>query len=162
MKKITCLILAFAALGASCARDVKPSERGDPGAARRVLVAARDSDFKRTLLDRTVAALGAKNYYFRIVGLDALPQEEDTSAYGAVVLVGTFMAGRLERGVVDYARAHPADPRLIVFYTQGAEAPPSAGAREAVKCDVITSASAADRVGPKAEALAALIRSRFK
>ncbi|MBN2354247.1 MAG: hypothetical protein JXD23_16885 [Spirochaetales bacterium] len=161
VKKIGCLLLVTAALGFSCVRDVQPAERGAHGAARRVLIAARESDFKRMLLDRVIALLGDKDYYFKIVGLDAVALE-DASPYGAVVLMGTFMARRLESRAVDYARAHHGDPRLIVFYTQGAETTPSDGVRTALGCDVITSASGADRVGLKAEELAGLIRSRFK
>jgi hypothetical protein len=161
MKKLAVTLCALAMLVPGCARDVKTAERGESGASRKVLIAAVESDFKRKVMDKAVETLGTKDYYFKIVGLDQLAKE-DTAPYGAIVLVGTFMAGRLDGRIMDYAANNQADPRLIVFYTQGAEGPPATGVRSAVKGDVITSASSADRVAPKAEELAGLIRKRFE
>jgi hypothetical protein len=161
MRVFYIVCLASLLVFSSCVQDAKSIEKGDSHAARKVLIAAVQSDFKQKVVERVMEALVTDGYYVKVVGLDEL-EKTDTAPYGAVLAVGNLMAARLDRRLVSFARQHPGDPKLIVFYTQGPDAAVPAGIKADLKVDAIASPSWKDRIVPKADELAALIRKRFQ
>jgi hypothetical protein len=57
---------------------------------------------------------------------------------------------------------HPADPKLIVFYTRGTDDPMPDKYKPDLGVDAISAASVNARVDERAEELAELIRKRFQ
>ena len=128
---VLCLLVV-----AACSTATDAYVRGDLRAQRRVLVAGTQSEFKHKVVDRVVQRLGEKDYFFNITGLDGLTRE-DLSAYGAIVLVYSLPGGRMDDRVRAFINANKGNPKVIVFYSKGAEGPEPE--------DAVSSRYAADR-----------------
>ncbi len=160
MRGIMLIVLASALLVLGCASNMTPSEAGSADAARKVLIAGDSSAFKQQVVARLIDDLGTGDWYFRIVGLDRL-EEQETGQFGAVLLVAAFKAGHLDKRVTRYLGKDPSNPKVVVFFTRGTDDPMPERARPDIKVDAVSSASRADRVESRAAELAALIRQRF-
>lgn len=156
------MLISFAGvlLVLGCASNMTPSEAGSTDAARKVLIAGDSSEFKLQVVARLMENLGTRDWYFRIVGLDRL-EEQETEQFGAILLVAAFRAGHLDKRVSSCLRKDPSNPKVVVFFTRGTEDPMPERVRPDIRVDAVSSASRADRVEGRAEELAALIRKRF-
>ncbi len=143
-----------------CKSNMAPSEAGNPNGMRRVLIAGEDTAFKRKLAAKVIEELGTPEWYFRIIGLNQLAEQE-TGQYGAIVLAAGYRAGRIDERVSTFLRKDPENPKVIVFYTRGAEGPMPDWAKAEIRVDSVSSASRDDRVELRAGQLAALIEERF-
>jgi hypothetical protein len=160
MRKIL-VVLTAALMGLTgCAGDMPTVERGQAAAPRRVLIAATASAFKQKVVEGVIARLGIEDYYFKVTGLGNL-EREDAASYGAVVLVGSFMAGHLDRRITGWLKDHPADPRTVVFYTRGTDDPMPGGGKPKLDVDAVSAASVESRVNERAGQLVDLILRRF-
>lgn len=160
MRKIMLISFAAALLVLGCAANMTPSEAGNSDAARKVLIAGDSSAFKVKVVARLIEDLGTRDWYFRIVGLDRL-EEQETGQFGAILLVAAFRAGHLDKRVSSYLRKDPSNPKVIVFFTRGTEDPMPERVKPDIRVDAVSSASRADRVESRAEELALLIEKRF-
>ena len=160
MQRIVCVGLAAALLIIGCASNMTPSEAGNADATKKVLIAGDSSAFKLQVVARLIDDLGTGDWYFRIVGLDRL-EEQEAGQFGAILLVAAFKAGHLDKRVSNYLRRDPSNPKVIVFFTRGTEDPMPEQKKPDIRVDAVSSASRADRVETRATELAALIRKRF-
>lgn len=162
-KIIVVIIISFIGLFlvCSCAKDMEAFEEGDIKATRKVLIAGTDSEFKQNVVNKIIETLGTEDYYFKIIGLEQLDKEE-TEPYGAILLISSCMAGKIDGRVTQFLQKDPTNPKVIVFYTIGDEdTPPSGKFKPDIKADAITSASMPDRVDERADQLITLIGERF-
>jgi hypothetical protein len=163
VRKITVVGLAAAALllTVGCGKDMDSLEKGDPCAPRRVLIAGTASEFKQDVVERMIRELGTKDYYFKIIGLSKLG-EENIDEYGSVLLVAMYAAGRLDERVTRFLQDNPTNPKVIVFSTVGAEdSDRPEWATPDIRVDAVTSASAPDHVNRRADELVKLIKEKF-
>ncbi len=160
MRKMLVVLMAALMGLTGCAADMPTMETGVATAPRRVLIAATASAFKQKVVKGVIARLGSGDYYVKVIGLGGLAQE-DTASYGAVVLVGPFRAGRLDRRITDWLKDHPADPRTVVFYTRGSDGPMPENFRPKLDVDAVSAASVEGRVNERAGQLIDLILRRF-
>ena len=161
MRKI--IIITFIGLFfvCSCAQDMTSSEKGDIDATRKVLIAGVVSEFKQDVVTKVIETLEPQDYYFKIIGLNQLEKEE-TEQYGAILLVNTYMAGKIDRRVTKFLQKDPTNPKVIIFYTIGGESnSPSKKAETDIKVDAVTSASLPNSIEKQAEQLVTLIEKRF-
>jgi len=119
------------------------------------------SNFKQKVADGLVKKLGIQDYYFKITGLNQLAKE-NTEQYGATVLIASFEWGRIDRRVTQFLQKNPANQKVIVLYTVGAE---KVGIQEWAnpdrKVDAVTSASSLNRVEERVDELAVLVKAKF-
>jgi hypothetical protein len=165
MNRRTLRILVVAAAAAAlvlggCREYLSSAEQGDPGNAQRVLIAGERTAFKSAVVESVIGKLGTSEYYFRIIGLDGL-DAEDAAAYGAILLISSMQAGKLDHSVLGFLGKDPENPKVIVFYTRGTEDPLPERSKPDLRVDVVTSASRDDRVATRADELATLMASRF-
>jgi hypothetical protein len=155
-------IVAVAAglLLSGCMTNMPPSEVGSRDNPRKVLIASEDTGFKRNVVDRLVGKLGTRDWYFHIIGLDGLAAQ-DAAPYGAVLILAHMRGGRIDGRAMGYVRDDPANPKVILFYTRGAETPLPESLQPDLQVDAVSSASRTDRVDTRAEELSALIAKRF-
>ena len=164
MRKILMTGLFVLLVTAGCQDEMAYLEKGSPSAERKVLIAGSASEFKQDVVTRVVKKLGTEKYYFKIIGLDGLEQE-DLSQFGAVLLVARFAAGRMDARVTQFLKKDPTNKKVIVFYTIGsdrADAVASAQARAGIQVDAVTSASLPAQAEQRADELVSLIEARFK
>lgn len=160
-KIIIIIILVGLFFVCSCKQDMAFAEKGNINASRKVLIAGVTSEFKENVITEVVEKLETQDYYFKIIGLSQLDREE-TEQYGAIVLVGTYMAGRIDKRVTKFLQKDPNDPKVIIFYTIGSENnPPSERWEMDITVDAVTSASLPNSVEKRAEQLITLIEKRF-
>ena len=159
MGKNVLMMMACAVLAAGCASNMTPSEAGSPEAARKVLIAGETSAFKSKVVAQVIENLGTRDWYFRMIGLDRLAEQE-TSRYGAILLVASQRAGRMDNRVSSYLSNNPSDPKVIIFLTRGSE-PAGERVKPVMGVDAVSSASRDDGVERRAKELAALIEKRF-
>ena len=145
----------------SCAKDMEAFEKGDIKASKKVLIAGTDSEFKQNVVNKVIETLGTEDYYFKIIGLEQLDKEE-TEPYGAILLINSFMAGKMDKRVTQFLQNDPDNPKVIVFYTIGSEGtPPSGEGKPDIEVDAVTSASLPDRIDERVDQLVTLIEERF-
>ena len=118
MRKIIIIIFIGLFFVCSCAQDMTSSEKGDIDATRKVLIAGVVSEFKQDVVTKVIETLEPQDYYFKIIGLNQLEKEE-TEQYGAILLVNTYMAGKIDRRVTKFLQKDPTNPKVIIFYTIG-------------------------------------------
>jgi hypothetical protein len=143
-----------------CRTNMVPYEAGDTGNPRKVLIAGEHSEFKENVVIRIIETLGTEEWYFRVIGLDQL-QEQETEPYGAILLVAAFRAGRLDERVTTYLSKDPQNPKTILFFTRGTEDPLPEKNKPDIQIDAVSSASKDARVELRARELVALIEKRF-
>jgi hypothetical protein len=108
-----------------------------------------------------IGELGTKDYYFKIIGLSQL-DKENIDEYGSVLLVAMYYGGRIDERVTRFLQKDSTNPKVIVFYTVGAEvAERPEWATPDIRVDAVTSASAPDRVNRRADELVMLIKEKF-
>jgi hypothetical protein len=156
MNKYLLLAIAMTMVIAGCKQEPATLEFGNTTTAKKVLIAGDTSEFKQKVLDRLVQNLGTANYYIKCISLDDMRQE-DQNVYGAIVLVNTLRAGRMDQRVKNVLRDDPANKKLIIFTTHGFEG----DWQPKVQVDTVTSASMPDQVGKRADELAGFITKRF-
>ena len=143
----------------ACREDMQSFERGNPAAARRVLIAGNASEFRLKVVSAAMAELGDGAYIFKLTGLDGLANE-DAGRYEAILLVDEVQGNRLDQRAARYLKRVPADPKVILFFTRGGGSARPAGLDDRI--DALAAASSAEQIGEKARRLAALIAARFK
>ena len=162
-KIIVTIIISFIGLFfvCSCTKDMEAFEKGNIETPQKVLIAGTDSEFKQNVVNKIIETLGTKDYYFKIIGLEQLDKEE-TKSYGAILLISSCMAGKIDGRVTQFLQKDPTNQKVIFFYTIGDEdTPPSGKAKPDIEVDAITSASIPDRVEERADELVTLIEERF-
>ena len=160
MPRIVLASLIAVIVLSGCRTNMVPYEAGDANSPRKVLVAGEDTEFKRNVVARLIEALGTEEWYFRIIGLDQL-EEQETEPYGAILLVAGYRAGRLDERATDYLSRDPRNPKTILFFTRGTEDPMPEKNKPDIQIDAVSSASKDARVQQRAEELAALLEQRF-
>jgi hypothetical protein len=160
MKKFICAgAIGLLAL-CGCTQNMTPYEVGNAASAQKVLISGEATAFKQKVVTRVIEKLGTADWYYRIVGLDTLEQV-DSREYGAILILVGFRGGKLDERLLRYLADNPDNPKVVVFFTTGMEAPLPEAARPDLKVDSVSSASIDDRVETRAEQLAALLRRRF-
>jgi hypothetical protein len=160
MGKTWVIVVTATLVLSGCMTNMPPSDVGSRDSPRKVLIASEDTGFKRSVVDRVVGKLGTQDWYFHIIGLDSLAAQ-DTAPYGAVLVLAHLWGGKIDERAMGYVRTDPANPKVILFTTRGAETPLPESLRPDLPVDAVSSASRADRVDTRAEELAALIAKRF-
>ncbi len=99
-------------------KDLDSSSVNKPALARKVLIASRDSEYKRALARKIKEAFIHDSVYIKCVGLTQL-KNEDASAYGAIVLINTCMAWDWDRNVNAFLKGKKGAGNVIVLTTSG-------------------------------------------
>lgn len=160
MRRIALLYLAGMLLVIGCRTNLTPLEGGNIHSTRRVLIAGETSPFKRELVARLIEKLGARDCYYRIIGLSQLEQQE-TGQYRAILLVAGYRAGRIDERVSRFLQKDPTNRKLVVFYTRGTDTPLPDKDKRDIQVDALSSASSLDRADRLAEQLVALLEKRL-
>ncbi len=99
-------------------KDIDSSSVNSSTLAKKVLIASRDSGYKRALVANIKEALKNDSVYVKWVGLMQL-KNEDASAYGAIVLINTCMAWDWDRNVNAFLKRKKGAGNVIVLTTSG-------------------------------------------
>lgn len=98
--------------------DIQQGELNDPSLQKKILVAARSSEFKDAVVNEIRDAFKDKPVYVKFIGIDNL-KEEDATDYSAVVLISTCIAWKLDRHVNGFFNRHEHHDNMIVLTTSG-------------------------------------------
>jgi hypothetical protein len=113
-------------------KDLAPAEFNDPTLARRLLIAARSSDFKSEVVQQVVRDLRDDRVYIRLIGVKQL-QRAAANQYQAVLVLSTCMAGALDYRVTDFLGRVRDKSRVILLTTSsGGDFTPAPGAYDAL------------------------------
>ncbi len=160
MKKAVAILLCCVPLLWSCASNMAVSEYGSASNGKKVLIAGENTGYKQQLAAEVIRAVGTESCYFRVVGLNQL-ETMDAAPYQAIVLLAGYRMGRLDGRAAKYLQRDPENPKVILFVTGGNDDPRPKDEMPDVKVDSISSASLVDKVGMRADQLAALITERL-
>ena len=135
-------------------RDIGFHETNPQTLKKKILIASRDSAFKRELVDSITAEYSSRPIYIRTTGIEAL-SKEDANDYSAVVLITTCMGWTVDVEVERFLNRYGHLPSIIVLATSnGGDVLPKMKNR---KIDAISSASVIDRIQPLAQEMIARI-----
>ena len=135
-------------------RDIGFKETNWQTLEKKILIASRDSAFKRELVDRITAAYSNRPIYIRTTGIEALANE-NANDYSAVVLITTCMGWTVDVEVERFLTRYGHLSSIIVLATSsGGDVLPDMENR---KIDALSSASVIDRVQPLAQKIIARI-----
>jgi len=122
--------LAFVALVAvlqtSCAvprmiwpqENIQAFELNSPKLDKRVLVAARSSEFKDAVVRKVRDSFMEMSVYVKFIGVDDL-EHEKAARYNAVILVSTCIAGGFDRHIEAFLARESDQRNTIVLTTAG-------------------------------------------
>jgi len=131
-------------------KDIGFHEINAPVLEKKLLIASRDSEFKQALIDKIAGAFADRSIYIKIVGVEALA-DEDANAYAAVVIINTAMGWTVDVPVEAFLEKYGEMDSIIVLTTaDGGDVFPDMENRN---IDAISSASVIDQVGPLADAM---------
>jgi len=98
--------------------DIEVSEVNDPAAAKRVLIASSQSDFKESVVARIEQALEDEGVYLYIIGLSEL-KGQSVEDYDAVVLINRCVAWGMDPDVDGFLKHLDSFENVIVLTTSG-------------------------------------------
>ncbi len=137
-------------------KDLEPAEYNDPSLPRRLLVAARRSDFKAEVVRLLVDDLRGDRVYIRVIGVNQL-RHAAANQYQAVVIVSTTMAWTLDPKVTRFLE-RMADKSRVVLITTSSDGEWLPG-KDAY--DALSAASRIDDAARIAPEAAAAVRRRL-
>jgi len=97
-------------------KDIGFHEINPPDLDKRVLIASRDSEFKRAVIDRILIEFQDQPVYLKVIGIADLP-EEDATRYSTVVLINTCMAWTIDTTVAQFIDKYGQLDSIIVLTT---------------------------------------------
>lgn len=113
------LALAAVLVIYGCApKMVKTIERGNPGAATRVLIASEASDFKQAVIEQVVTGYAERDLFFKITGLQNLADETATD-YAAVIIINSCVAWQLNPRANAFIKKAAMPEKVILLTTAG-------------------------------------------
>lgn len=159
------LVLGFLSmLCASCAvprmmwpqENIQALELNSSKLEKRVLVAARSSEFKDAVVEKIRDSFMGMSVYVKFIGIDDL-EKEKAESYTAVILVSTCIAGGFDRHIEAFI-GRTSDQRNIVILTTAGDAnwKPDKKSRN---YDAITTASIKTDVDKVADEIISKVRS---
>ncbi len=139
--------------------DIRSPRVGNNPPSAAVLIASRDSEFKRAVVERVAAALEEDGVGVNVRGVKHLSKEESAEDYAAVVLLNRCMSWSMDYGVRRFIRHNPRHERIIVLTTSapGDWTPP----KRRGDFDAISAASEMSRVEGVAGEILARVRARL-
>ena len=137
-------------------RDMDSSSVNLPALAKKILIASRDSDYKRALAEKIKQAFKGDSVYVKCVGLTKL-KNEDASAYRAIVLINTCMGWDWDKNINAFLKGKTDAANVIVLTTSasGKWLPK----KNAAHVDAIAGASRKSDPGPVADDIIKKIRN---
>ncbi|MFA6504856.1 MAG: hypothetical protein WCT14_02095 [Treponemataceae bacterium] len=113
------VVILFSGCAGMIERGMAEASYGPSEAAKRVLVAAVDSEYKRQIVLALATRLTELGVALDVVPLADFEIAQKAKDYQAWVLVATIKAGKEDSRVRKARTAHPNDPRLFVLNTKG-------------------------------------------
>ena len=109
------LIILGAVISACAPQMVKERELGEITAARKVLIAMQQSEFKEAVISGVVDALEREGCFVNVINSDKLSRSR-TEDYEAVVVLDSFKAWRLNKHVRKFLKnVHDGEKHKIIF-----------------------------------------------
>lgn len=99
-------------------KDIDSCFVNQPALDKKVLIASRDSDYKRALVEKIKEALKGDSVYIKCVGLTQL-KNRDTSRFTAVVIINACMSWDWDRNVIAFLKGKTDAANVIVLTTSG-------------------------------------------
>ncbi|MFH1981741.1 MAG: hypothetical protein ABIL58_07850 [Pseudomonadota bacterium] len=141
-------------LAAGCApKAVKTISFGTDTAAKRVLIATEQSDFKDAVISSVTGALDPATVHVKVIDIKRLSAEAPAS-YDAVILINTVYAWQMNKQAAAFLKNDTARQRVILLSTANGE-DWEAGIDGV---DAITSASEAAKVPAVSAAVSARLQ----
>ena len=98
-------------------KDIETSELNQLSFEKKILVAARSSEFKDAIIEKITEEFKGDSVYFKFTGLKSL-KSEDIGLYNAFVLINTCMAGGMDPVAKDFVKRRK-DKKIVVLTTSG-------------------------------------------
>ncbi len=125
----------------------------------RVLIASRDSEFKRAIIAKISTEFQGQPVYLKIIGIADLPKE-DATRYSAVLLINTCMAWTIDTTVAQFVDRYGHLASIIVLTTSDSgDVLPDIENR---KIDAMSSASTPADADPLANEIIERIKKRLQ
>lgn len=118
---VAVLVLSTTACASLFEQDMAAATFGPADAAKRVLVAATDSPYKRAIVKTLVDSLIADGTAVDVVPLSQFDSTHQAKDYKALVLVATIKAGQEDGRVVKARTDLSGDRRLVILNTAGGD-----------------------------------------
>lgn len=99
-------------------KDIQPGELNEPSLDKKVLVAARSSEFKQAIVEKIRAAFQDRPVYIKFIGLGEIDQEK-AEHYHAIVMINTCMSWDMDRSVHGFLDRYKDHRNMIVLTTSG-------------------------------------------
>lgn len=137
-------------------KDMDSSSVNQPSLAKKILIASRDSDFKRALVEKIKQAFKGDSVYVKCIGLTKL-KNEDAASYQVIVLINTCMGWDWDMAVNAFLKGKTDAANVIVLTTSasGKWLPK----KNAAHVDAIAGATKKSDPGPVAEDIINKIRN---
>jgi hypothetical protein len=99
-------------------KDIDSSSVNQPALAKKILIASRESAYKRALVEKIKEAFKGDSVYVKCIRLTKL-KNEAASSYRAIVLINTCMAWDWDRSIHAFLKGKTDAANVIVLTTSG-------------------------------------------
>jgi hypothetical protein len=99
-------------------KDIDSSTVNAMATGNKVLIASRDSDYKRALIEKILGTLQADSMYVKCIGLTKLANE-DASRYAVIVIINTCLGWDWDRNIHAFLKGKQGARNVIVLTTSG-------------------------------------------
>jgi len=159
------IILAASMMQLSCSaphyfwpqKNAPMSELNKPSLGKKVLVAARSSEFKDAVVDKVKSAFMGEPVYMKFIGIDQLKKEKSKD-YSAMVVINTCMSWGMDRHVKGFLKKHKEDQSRTIVLTTSGDGDWKPKMKEP-SFDAISSASKKNKVDEVADEIIAKMRA---
>jgi glyceraldehyde-3-phosphate dehydrogenase/erythrose-4-phosphate dehydrogenase len=135
--------------------DIQPAELNNVSLDKKILIAARNSEFKKAVIEKLTQSLKTDSIYIKCIGLSEL-NNIDISPFNATVIINKTMAWNWDYKVKKFLKSNPKHDNVIILTTSGSGEWKPRGKNH--QFDAIAAASEMGNVDSVAEKIVSKIR----
>lgn len=129
-------------------KDIPDSTLGNHSSQKKVLIVARESEFKRNIAHAVADSLASNSIFIIVSGVKKL-KEIDPNDYSAIVIINTCLSWQIDNKVQTFFRKYPDYFNIVLLTTTGDPEGCGKGRHVPEYVDAITSASISENFMPK-------------
>ncbi len=135
--------------------DIQPEELNDASLEKKILLAARNSKFKKAVINKIKESIKNDSIYIKCIGLTQL-NDEDITPFNTILIINTTMAWNWDYKVKKFLKNNPKHDNVIILTTSGSGEWKPRGRNH--QFDAVAAASESDNIEPVAEKIMVKIK----
>ncbi len=138
-------------------KDVPDSSFGDSAFSKKVLIVARESEFKTELAYKVADSLSKDTIYVEVCGVKKL-KKLNPKNYAAIIIINTCLSWQIDNKVQDFFKDNPDYSEVVLLTTSGDPKGCGKGRHVPEYVDAISAASKKENLSAKVDEVLAKVK----